>query len=78
MTRYKTVALNKLTGKPNQKAQDVLAPVAKAIEAEAVGGWEYVNMYDMPIFVQPGCLASLLGAKGFYDYFYMIVFKKED
>lgn len=78
MVKYKTVALGHLEGKSGQKADVVLNPVAKVIESEAVGGWTFVNMYNMPIFVKPGCLASLLGSKGGTDYFYMIVFKKED
>lgn len=78
MVKYKTVALGHLEGKSGQKADVVLNPVAKVIESEAVGGWTFVNMYNMPIFVNPGCLAGLLGSKGGTDYFYMIVFKKED
>lgn len=78
MVKYKTVALGHLEGKSGQKADVVLNPVAKVIESEAVGGWTFVNMYNMPIYVNPGCLASLFGSKGGTDYFYMIVFKKED
>lgn len=78
MVKYKTVALGHLEGKAGQKADTVLSPVAKVIESEAVGGWSFVNMYNMPIFVKPGCIASLLGQHGSVDYFYMVVFKKED
>ncbi len=78
MTKYKTVALGHLEGKSGQKADKVLAPVALKIQDEAQGGWEFINMYNMPIWVKPGCLASLFGNKGGTDYYYMLVFKKED
>ena len=78
MVKYKTVALGHLEGKEGQKADVVLNPVAKVIENEAVGGWTFVNMYNMPITVKPGCISALLGSKGGVDYFYMLVFKKED
>lgn len=80
MVRYKTVALNKLSGKEGTKANNAIAPVAKAIENETVGGWEFVNMYQMPIEVKLGCVKSLLNrsSNGGNDYFYMLVFKKED
>lgn len=78
MVKYKTVALGHLEGKAGQKADTVLNPVAKVIESETVGGWTFVNMYDMPIYVKPGCIAGLMGQTGGTDYFYMLVFKKED
>lgn len=78
MTKYKTVALGHLEGKTGQNADKVLAPVALKIQDEAQGGWEFINMYNMPIWVKPGCLASLFGNKGGTDYYYMLVFKKED
>ncbi len=78
MVKYKTVALGHLEGKPGQKADVVLNPVAKVIESETVGGWTFVNMYDMPIKVKPGCIAGLLGRQYDDDHFYMLVFKKED
>ena len=78
MVKYKTVALGHLEGKSGQDANKVLGPVAKKIQEEAVGGWEFLNMYNMPIWVKPGCIAGLLGVSGGTDHFYMLVFKKED
>lgn len=83
MTRYKTVALNTITAKPKDTADKALAPVAKAIENEAVGGWKFNNMYMMPIEVSSGCIATLIGnllgkQTSYTVYKYMLVFEKED
>ncbi len=79
MTKYKTVTLGRLSGKDTDTPDSIISPVAKVIENEATGGWEFVNMYDMPIyFERTGCLAKLSRQEGFTSYYYMLVFKKED
>lgn len=78
MVQYKTIALDKLVGKPRQKLNTVINPVADIIKRESVGGWEFVAITQIPVYVQPGCLASLFGAHGFYEYPTMIIYKKED
>ena len=80
MVKYKTIALNRLSGKEGTKANDAIAPVAKVIESETLGGWEFVNMYEMPIDVKLGCIKSILNRSndGGKNFFYMLVFKKED
>lgn len=78
MTRYKTVALDSmLVAGKKQSANEVIAPVAQIIQREAAGGWKFVNMYDMPIMVKPGCLGKLLGNAGDVVYYYMMVFSQE-
>ncbi len=78
MTKYKTVALESmLVGKKKQTANEVIAPVSQAIQREAAGGWKFVNMYDMPILVTPGCIGKLLGKPGDVVYYYMMVFAQE-
>lgn len=78
MVQYKTVALDRVIGKPNQKLNTVIGPVAEAVKREAVGGWEFVAITEVPVWVKPGCMASFGGAQGFYDYAMMIIYKKED
>lgn len=78
MVQYKTIALDRVVGKPGQKLNSVINPVAETVKSEAVGGWEFVAITEVPVYVKPGCIASLMGAKGFYDYAMMIVYKKED
>lgn len=78
MTRYKTVAFDSiLVASKKQTANDVIAPVAQAIQKEAAGGWKFVNMYDMPILVKPGCFGKLIGKTGDVVYYYMMVFSQE-
>ena len=77
MLKYKTVALGHLEGKSGTQADKVLAPVAKVIQDNSVGGWKFVSMYNMPIFVKPGCIAKIFGSQGGTDYFYMLVFVQE-
>lgn len=78
MVQYKTVALDRVIARPNQKLNQVINPIAETVKREAVGGWEFVAITEVPVKVQPGCLGSLLGQQGFYDYAMMIVYKKED
>ena len=78
MVQYKTVALDRVVGKAGQKFSSVINPVAETVKKEAVGGWEFVAITEVPIYVKPGCIAGLMGANGSYDYAIMIVYKKED
>lgn len=78
MVQYKTVALDRVVGKPGQKLNTVINPVAETVKKEAVGGWEFVAITEVPVYVKPGCIAGLMGVQGFYDYAMMIVYKKED
>jgi hypothetical protein len=40
-------------------------------------GWEFVQLGDVNIEIQPGCLAGLLGQKAAYVTFDQIIFRKE-
>ena len=78
MVQYKTVALDRVMGKAGKKLNDVINPVAETVKKEAVGGWEFVAITEIPVYVKPGCIGALLGKEGFYDYAMMIIYKKED
>ena len=78
MIQYKTIALDRIIGKPKQKLNTVINPVAEIVKKEAVGGWEFVAITQIPIYVEPGCIKRMFGAEGFYDYAMMIIYKKED
>lgn len=53
--------------------------VAKQLEAEiarhAVGGWEFYQLSDVNIEVQPGCIAGLFGATAQYVRFDQLIFR---
>lgn len=63
--------------KNNQSAADVAGQLQAVISQHALQGWEFYQMSDVNIEVQPGCLAGLLGTKVSYVRFDQIVFRKE-
>ncbi len=62
--------------KSNQSAADVAAQLQGVITQYAAQGWEFYQIGDVNIEVQPGCLAGLFGAKVAYMRFDQIVFRK--
>lgn len=78
MVQYKTIALDRVVSKPGHKLNEAINPIAETVKNESAGGWEFVAITEVPVYVKPGCIRSLLGARGFYDYAMMIVYKKED
>jgi len=47
------------------------------INSQALLGWEFYQINSVGITVSPGCLASLLGAKGFPLLYDMAIFRRE-
>lgn len=79
--QYKTVAAPVgLTIKAGDPAgcSKAVASYADLIQKEAIGGWELDMIQSIPVVEQPGCLASLFGAKSSTTYFNMLVFKKQE
>lgn len=58
-------------------ASDVSQQLEAAINQHASGGWEFVQLADVNIEVQPGCLGGLLGAKVEYVRFDQLIFRSE-
>jgi len=63
--------------KSNQSAVEVSNQLEALINEGAKEGWQFEQVNNVNIQVQPGCLAGLLGAKAEYVRFDMVVFKKE-
>ena len=53
-------------------AQQLESVISQYVQA----GWEFVQLGDVNIEVQPGCLAGLLGQKAAYVTFDQIIFRK--
>jgi hypothetical protein len=63
--------------KGNQNAVDVSNQLEAIIDEGVKEGWEFDQLNNVNIEVQPGCLAGLFGAKVDYTRFDMVVFKKK-
>jgi len=56
---------------------DVAAQQLESVISQHVNaGWEFVQLGDVNIEVQPGCLAGLFGQKAAYVTFDQIIFRK--
>lgn len=62
--------------KSNQSAVEVAKQLESAIAQNAAQGWEFCQLSDVNIQIQPGCLAGLLGAKESYARFDQLIFRK--
>lgn len=62
--------------KGGQSAADVASQLEGIINQHAGQGWEFYQLNDVNIEVQPGCIAGLLGAKVSYVQFDQVVFRK--
>lgn len=51
---------------------------ADIIQSEAVGGWDFFMMQQIPVIQQAGCLAGIFGAKETMITFNMLIFRKEE
>lgn len=57
---------------------DVAAQQLQSLVAQnATGGWEFVQLGDVNIEVQPGCLGALLGQKATYLRFDQIILRRQ-
>ena len=61
----------------NLSALEVSDQLEDLINEGAKEGWQFEQINNVNIEVQPGCLASLFGAKTQYVRFDMVVFKKD-
>lgn len=59
-------------------ASDVAAQLENAIRYHASIGWEFCQLSDVNVEVQPGCLAGLFGAQVQYVRFDQIIFRSKD
>jgi hypothetical protein len=58
-------------------ASDVAQQLETTISQHASAGWEFVQLTDVNIEVQPGCLGGLLGGKVEYARFDQLIFRSE-
>jgi len=58
-------------------ASDVAEQLEITISQQAADGWEFVQLADVNIEVQPGCLGGLLGAKVEYARLDHLIFRSE-
>lgn len=63
--------------KSSQTATDVSNQLEGLINQGAQEGWELVQVSNVNIEIQPGCLAGLLGAKADYVRYDMAIFRKD-
>jgi len=65
-------------GKINAKqaASDVASQLQAVINRYSSEGWDFFQLSDVNIEVQPGCLAAFLGGKVSYVRFDQIIFRK--
>lgn len=62
--------------KNNQSAVNVSDQLEELINEGAKEGWEFDQLSNVNIEVQPGCLSGAFGAKADYTRFDMVIFKK--
>lgn len=56
---------------------DVAQQLESAINQHVADGWEFVQLSDVNIEVQPGCLSGVFGAKVEYVRFDQLIFRSE-
>lgn len=64
--------------KGSLSASDVAKQLEMAISQHVVRGWEFYQLSDVNIEVQPGCLAGLFGAKAQYMRFDQLIFRASE
>lgn len=62
--------------KGSQSAADVAPQLESIINQHAGQGWEFYQLNNVNIEVQPGCIAGLLGSKVSYVQFDQLIFRK--
>jgi hypothetical protein len=62
--------------KSGQGAEIAAQQLESVISQYVTAGWEFVQLGDVNIEVQPGCLGGLLGQKAAYITFDQIIFRK--
>ncbi|HEY2093902.1 MAG TPA: hypothetical protein VGJ81_18670 [Thermoanaerobaculia bacterium] len=56
-------------------SSEVTNQLQTAINQQAAEGWEFCQLSDVNIEVQPGCIAGLFGATVQYQRFDQLIFK---
>ncbi len=75
--KYRVIPfIGKVKGK--QTSVDVSDQLETLLNEGAKEGWEFVQVNNVNIEVQPGCLKGLFGAKAQYVHYDMAIFKKPD
>lgn len=59
-------------------ATDVAKQLEAIIQQHAAQGWEFCQLSDVNIEVQPGCIAGLFGAEVQYARFDQVIFRASD
>ena len=59
-----------------QSASDVAGQLEATISQHCEDGWELLQLADVNIEVQPGCLGALMGRKVEYVRFDQLIFRK--
>lgn len=76
MSNYRVLPfIGKIKGK--QTADNVSDQLEELINKGDAEGWEFSQLGNVNIEVQPGCLAALFGAKASYIRYDMAIFKKK-
>jgi len=65
------------TMKSGQSASQVSTQLENVINQHGAQGWEFDQLNDVNIEVQPGCLAGLFGAQSSYIKFDQLIFRRE-
>jgi len=63
--------------KGSQSAKDVSDQLEKLLTQGAQEGWEFVQINNVNIEVQPGCIPALFGSKTDYVRFDMAIFRRQ-
>jgi len=59
-----------------EKGQEAAIYLQTVANQHAEHGWEFYRIDTVGVVTQPGCLASLLGAKQIYINYYVVTFRK--
>ena len=62
--------------KSGQGAEIAAQQLQSLISSHVASGWEFVQLGDVNIEIQPGCLAALFGQKAAYVKFDQVIFRK--
>lgn len=63
---------------PKDSYETAVRSYASIIDKEAVGGWDFFLIQEIPVVKSAGCLMGLLGKADEQVTFNMLVFRKED
>lgn len=62
--------------KGGQAAGEVSRQLQELITQNCSGGWEFYQLADVAIEVQPGCISALFGAKVAYITYNQVIFRR--